>query len=83
MSGKISIAITARGGQGGGVLADWILAGRRPTFFMHCPNNVHSPALSLWLDRLVRARIGMPALPLPEQAPAPAQAAESPQLSLI
>lgn len=65
------------------VLADWMVAGRRPTFFVHCPNNVHSPALSLWLDRLVRVRVRMPALPLAEQRTVSGPELESPQLSLI
>lgn len=67
------------------VLADWILVGRQPTFFMHCPNNVHSPGLALRLDRLVRARIRMPALPLAASRAAADAAARqaNPQLSLI
>lgn len=65
------------------VLSDWIVAGRRPSFFMHCPNNAHSPALALWLDRLVRVRVGMPALPLPSASAAEAPEVEHPQLSLI
>lgn len=70
-----------------GVLAEWVLAGRRPTFFMHCPDNAHSPALAVRLDRLVRARISMPPLAVPSggaEAPARAREAEAePQLSLL
>ena len=65
------------------VLSDWIVAGRQPTFFMHCPNNAHSPALALWLDRLVRVRIGMPALPLASARAEDSVPEDTPQLSLI
>jgi uncharacterized protein YecE (DUF72 family) len=68
------------------VLAEWVLAGRRPTFFMHCPNNVHSPSLAAWLDRLLRARISMPPLRLPPASvDAVEDASEAPraQLSLL
>ncbi|MCH2098465.1 MAG: DUF72 domain-containing protein [Pseudomonadales bacterium] len=65
------------------VLSDWVNAGRRPVFFMHCPNNAHSPELALWLDRLVRTRLDMPALPLVEAAAANGAALDTAQLSLI
>ena len=65
------------------VLAAWLAAGRRPTFFMHCPNNAHSPALALWLDRLVRIRVRMRPLSLPEASDGQAEEGISPQLSLI
>ena len=66
------------------VLVEWILAGRRPVFFVHCPNNAHSPGLALRLDRLVRARLDMPALPLAAGAPASTAAAPAAaQLSLL
>jgi len=64
------------------VLAEWIAQGRRPAFFMHCPNNVHSPALALWLDRLVRVRVAFPSLQMPD----PVLARDAPaalQMSLI
>ncbi|MEE4360545.1 MAG: DUF72 domain-containing protein [Pseudomonadales bacterium] len=60
-------------------LATWIAEGRHPVFFMHCPDNRHSPALARWLDQLVRMQVGGPALPaFPRQDPVAA-----PQLSLL
>jgi uncharacterized protein YecE (DUF72 family) len=54
------------------VFAGWIGGGRRPTFFMHCPDNTLSPQLARSFDTLLRARVDMPALPAfpgPEAVP--------------
>ena len=38
-------------------MARWVRQGRRPTLFMHCPNNDHSPGLARDFDRVLRARL--------------------------
>lgn len=62
-----------------GRIAAWVAEGRRPAFFMHCPDNRHSPNLARWLDRLVRTRLEAPPLPAFPRA----VDSGAPQLSLL
>jgi uncharacterized protein YecE (DUF72 family) len=50
------------------VVAGWLAEGRRPTFFVHTPDNVDAPALARRFHDEVRARVPELA-PLPEPMP--------------
>lgn len=44
-------------------LADWMGEGRRPYFFVHVPNNVHSPGLARRLYALLGEKVALSGLP--------------------
>jgi uncharacterized protein YecE (DUF72 family) len=62
----------------------WMGEGREPYFFMHCPNNAHSPSLARDFHARVLERAAGAGIRLPEMPPWPGEG-ERPgeQLSLM